>query len=76
VNDTDWDLAVDFVVVGSGGGGMSAALAAKDAGLDTIVVEKGKTFGGSTAISGGGIWIPNNPTLRRKGVVDSRESVL
>jgi len=76
VNDTDWDLAVDFVVVGSGGGGMSAALAAKDAGLDTLVVEKGKTFGGSTAISGGGIWIPNNPTLRRKGVVDSRESVV
>lgn len=76
MNDTDWDLAVDFVVVGSGGGGMSAALAAKDAGLDTLVVEKGKTFGGSTAISGGGIWIPNNPTLRCKGVVDSRESVL
>ena len=81
MNDASWsaadaDITVDFLVVGSGAGGMSAALAAHDAGLDTLVVEKGKTFGGSTALSGGGIWIPNNPTLRRKGVVDSRESVL
>lgn len=70
-----WDHEVDFVVVGSGGGGMTAALAAADAGLDTVVVEKGESFGGSTGISGGGIWIPNNPTLRRAGHDDSRESV-
>ncbi|WP_250300128.1 FAD-binding protein [Streptomyces sp. NBC_01267] len=71
-----WDQQVDFLIVGSGGGGMAAALSAADAGLDTLIVEKGRTFGGSTAISGGGIWIPNNPTLRRKGVVDDRESIL
>ncbi|MDP5181908.1 FAD-binding protein [Blastococcus sp. BMG 814] len=71
----NWDEEYDFVVVGSGGGGMAAALTAADAGLSVLVVEKGKKFGGSTAISGGGIWIPNNPTLRAKGHDDSRESI-
>lgn len=71
----DWDVSYDFVVVGSGGGGMSAALTAADAGLDTVVVEKGTKYGGSTGLSGGGVWIPNNPTLRAKGHDDSRESI-
>ncbi|MFD7862544.1 FAD-binding protein [Streptomyces sp. NPDC057682] len=70
-----WDEEFDFVVVGSGGGGMAAALTAADSGLTTLVVEKGKKYGGSTAISGGGIWIPNNPTLRAKGHDDSRDSI-
>ena len=70
-----WDHEVDFLVVGSGGGGMTAALAADDAGLSTLIVEKAKMYGGSTAISGGGIWIPNNPTLRAAGHDDSRASI-
>ncbi|BAH54106.1 FAD-binding protein [Rhodococcus opacus] len=70
-----FDCTVDFLVVGSGGGGMAAAITAAHRGLDTLVIDKGATFGGSTAISGGGIWIPNAPTLRAKGVVDSRESI-
>ncbi|HTW18416.1 MAG TPA: FAD-binding protein [Nocardioides sp.] len=70
-----WDHEVDFLVVGSGGGGMTAALAAHDAGMSTLVVEKAKKFGGSTGISGGGIWIPNNPTLRQAGHDDSRDSI-
>jgi 3-oxosteroid 1-dehydrogenase len=70
-----WDEEYDFVVVGSGGGGMAAALTAADAGLSVLIVEKGKKFGGSTAISGGGIWIPNNPTLKALGHDDSRESI-
>ncbi|MEN0137170.1 MAG: FAD-binding protein [Rhodococcus sp. (in: high G+C Gram-positive bacteria)] len=70
-----FDSTVDFLVVGSGGGGMAAAITAAHRGLDTLVIDKGATFGGSTAISGGGIWIPNAPTLRAKGVVDSRESI-
>lgn len=70
-----WDEEFDFVVVGSGGGGMAAALTAADSGLSTVVVEKGAMYGGTTGISGGGIWVPNNPTLRAKGHDDSRESV-
>ncbi|MEU1491615.1 FAD-binding protein [Streptomyces sp. NPDC005776] len=70
-----WDEEFDFVVVGSGGGGMAAALTATDCGLTTVVVEKGKKYGGSTAVSGGGIWIPNNPTLRAKGHDDSPASI-
>jgi len=71
----DWDHTFDFVVVGSGGGGMTAALTAHDAGLTTAVVEKASRYGGSTGISGGGIWIPNNPTLRERGHDDSRQSI-
>lgn len=71
-----WDAEYDLVIVGSGGGGMAAALTAHDEGLKPLIVEKGKKYGGSTGISGGGIWIPNNPTLRAKGHNDSRESIL
>ncbi|MFD1812689.1 FAD-binding protein [Rhodococcus gannanensis] len=70
-----WDTTVDFLVVGSGGGGMSAGATAAELGLDTLIIEKGKKFGGSTAISGGGIWIPNSPTLTRKGVVDDPAAI-
>lgn len=70
-----WDEEFDFVVVGSGGGGMAAALTAADSGLSTVVVEKGAMYGGTTGISGGGIWIPNNPTLKARGHDDSRASV-
>ncbi|WP_433345894.1 FAD-binding protein [Microtetraspora malaysiensis] len=71
----EWDEEYDLIVVGSGGGGMTAALTAVECGLSVLVVEKGRMFGGSTGISGGGIWIPNNPTLRAKGHADSRESI-
>ncbi|TDB86790.1 FAD-binding protein [Actinomadura sp. KC216] len=70
-----WDHEYDLVVVGSGGGGMTAALTAHDAGMSVLVVEKGSKFGGSTGISGGGIWIPNNPVLKARGHDDSRESI-
>jgi 3-oxosteroid 1-dehydrogenase len=73
---TAWDHEVDLLIVGSGGGGMAAALSAHDAGLSTLIVEKSETFGGSTAISGGGIWVPNNPALRRRGAVDDPASVV
>ncbi|THJ00982.1 3-oxosteroid 1-dehydrogenase [Nocardioides sp.] len=61
---------VDVVVVGAGGAGMSAALAAGRRGLETILVEKSAYFGGSTARSGGGVWIPGNYALVEAGQVD------
>jgi 3-oxosteroid 1-dehydrogenase len=70
-----WDHQVDFLVVGSGCGGFTAALTAHGHGLDTLMVEKAGVYGGSTALSGGNIWVPNNPTLRRAGLADSRDDV-
>lgn len=70
-----FETVVDFLIVGSGGGGMAAGITAAHSGLDTLIIDKGATYGGSTAISGGGIWIPNAPTLRAKGVVDKRSSI-
>jgi 3-oxosteroid 1-dehydrogenase len=64
----------DVVVVGSGAAGMAAALAAQRHGLRTVLVEKAKHFGGSTARSGGGVWIPNNEVLRGDGVQDTAEA--
>jgi 3-oxosteroid 1-dehydrogenase len=61
------DSVVDVLVIGSGGGGMTAALVADASGLDTLVVEKSPQFGGSTALSGGGIWVPGAPAQRRAG---------
>jgi 3-oxosteroid 1-dehydrogenase len=59
------ETVVDVVVVGAGGAGMSAALTAADRGLETLLVEKSPWFGGSTARSGGGVWIPGNYALER-----------
>jgi 3-oxosteroid 1-dehydrogenase len=60
----------DVVVVGSGAAGMTAAMAAADRGLKTVIIEKAPHFGGSSARSGGGVWIPNNEALRASGVKD------
>jgi len=65
---------VDVVVVGSGGAGMTAALAAARHGLSVAVVEKAEVYGGSTARSGGGLWLPGNEVLRRAGVLDDAEA--
>ena len=65
---------VDVVVVGAGGAGMSAALAAaKRGGLDTVLLEKSAYFGGSTARSGGGVWMPGNYALQEAGQADALE---
>lgn len=71
-----FDHVVDVLIVGSGGGGMTAALTAQAAGLDALVVEKASHFGGSTALSGGGIWVPGAPAQRREGYVPSPEAVV
>lgn len=71
-----FDHVVDVLVVGSGGGGMTAALTANAEGLDALVVEKSSHFGGSTALSGGGIWVPGAPAQRRAGYAPSPEGVV
>lgn len=73
---TSWDATVDLVIVGSGGGGMVAALAASDAGARPLVLEKQERIGGSTAMSGGIVWIPDNPVMRADGVPDSYEDAM
>ncbi|KQV74602.1 3-ketosteroid-delta-1-dehydrogenase [Aeromicrobium sp. Root344] len=64
----------DVIVVGAGGAGMTAALAAAKRGLDTVVIEKSAYFGGSTARSGGGVWIPGNRALRKAGQVEADDA--
>lgn len=73
--ELEWDQSVDVVVVGSGAGGMTAALTASAAGASVLLVEKSERYGGSTALSGGGIWAPNNPTLLREGLGDDPDDV-
>jgi len=70
---SNWDEVADFVIVGSGGGSMCAALACVDMGLKPLILEKEALIGGSTAMSGGIIWIPGNSLMREAGVDDSPE---
>ncbi|MCC3316200.1 3-oxosteroid 1-dehydrogenase [Nocardia africana] len=67
------DREYDVVVVGSGAAGMTAALAAAHHGLRAVLIEKAAHYGGSTARSGGGVWIPGNKALEASGRPDDRE---
>jgi 3-oxosteroid 1-dehydrogenase len=73
---TTWDSTVDVVMVGSGGGGMVGALAAAAQGASALVLEKQSLIGGSTAMSGGIVWVPNNPVMQSVGVHDSYEDAM
>lgn len=70
------DSQYDVVVVGSGAGAMMAAVRAHDNGFSVLVVEKAELYGGTSAVSGGGIWIPNNDHIAREGGQDCREDAL
>jgi 3-oxosteroid 1-dehydrogenase len=63
----------DVLVIGTGVAGLVAALSAHAAGLAVQVVEKAALLGGNTAMSGGLLWVPNNPLQREDGVTDSAE---
>jgi len=66
------DTTVDLLVVGSGSG-MAAALAAHESGLSVLIVEKSSVIGGSTARSGGALWLPASPVLAEAGAGDTIE---
>lgn len=68
-----FDETFDFAVVGSGGGSMCSALVLRQAGKSVIILEKTALLGGTTARSGGVMWIPNNRFMKRDGVPDSLE---
>lgn len=71
----DWDAEADAVIVGSGAAGMAAALTAKLAGLDVLLLEKTDRIGGSTAVSGGAVWLPLNAQSAGAGHPDSFDKV-
>ncbi len=73
---THWDHSVDLLVAGSGGGGMVAGLAALDCGIEPLILEKQSLVGGSTGLSGGIVWLPNNPLMRADSIADSHEDGL
>jgi succinate dehydrogenase/fumarate reductase flavoprotein subunit len=67
---------VDVIVLGTGAAGMAAALAAHEAGASVALIERGSRIGGTSAISGGVIWVADNPQMRAAGMADSREDAL
>lgn len=69
----DFNEVFDFVVAGSGGGSMCAALVMRAAGKSVLILEKTDLVGGTTARSGGVMWLPDNPYMKRDGVADSFE---
>ena len=73
MSTTGWDHTVDLLIVGSGAGAMAAAIAAHDRGGKVLLIEKTPLYGGSSAMSGGSLWIPNNHLMAAAGVKDSPE---
>jgi 3-oxosteroid 1-dehydrogenase len=70
---TTWDQTVDVLVVGSGAGALTAALTAYDRGASPLIIEKGPQYGGASAMSGGGLWVPNNHLMAGVGIQDTPE---
>lgn len=73
----EWDLEADVVVLGSGGAAMTAAISAHDHGVqDVVILERSGMVGGTTAMSGGMLWIPNNHHQHEAGIEDSDEEIV
>ena len=68
-------LIWDVLVIGSGASGRAAAVTCAELGLDVIVVEKEPVLGGTSAWSGGWLWIPRNPLAVAEGTVEEFEQV-
>jgi 3-oxosteroid 1-dehydrogenase len=75
-NNSNNENQYDVIIVGSGAGAMTAAVFAADNGNSVLMVEKSDKYGGTSAISGGGIWIPNNDEFKALGGNDSYESAM
>jgi 3-oxosteroid 1-dehydrogenase len=73
MTEHDWDEQVDLLVVGSGAGGMTAAITAAEYGAKALVIEKSDLYGGTSATSGGGVWIPASHHALAEGRDDSPE---
>ncbi len=71
-----WDLETDVLVVGTGGGGLTAAIMAHDNGARVTVIERSDKVGGTTSDSGGLLWIPQHHHMAKTGHSDSREDAL
>jgi 3-oxosteroid 1-dehydrogenase len=66
-SESSWDIETDILVVGSGAGALTAAVTAADHHADVLVIEKSELFGGTSATSGGGVWIPASHAARAAG---------
>ena len=76
-DDLNWHREADVVVLGSGGAALTAAIAAYDFGAqDVVILEKSGMVGGTTAMSGGMLWIPNNLYQQEAGIEDSDDDVV
>jgi len=76
-DDLNWHREADAVVLGSGGAALTAAIAAYDFGAkDVVILEKSGMVGGTTAMSGGMLWIPNNLYQQDAGIEDSDDDVV
>ncbi len=69
----EWDHTVDLLIVGSGAGAMTTALTAYDRGGSPLLIEKSNQYGGSSAMSGGGLWVANNHLMPGVGIQDTSE---
>lgn len=67
---------VDVIILGTGASGMAAALAAHEAGASVALIERWDRIGGTSAVSGGVIWVADNPQMRAAGMADSRDDAL
>jgi 4-oxocyclohexanecarboxylate 2-dehydrogenase len=72
----DYSSRCDVLVVGSGAPGLAAALSAIERGASVVVLEKSTFFGGTTAMSGGMLWVPLNLHMEERGVEDNQDDAL